>query len=72
MYCLTLSRQQTIFTSLGVQDWLNIRMQVFIWIHSLPFLMEILLKFVTPCFPRADAISSSVAMPTPDNSSGSV
>ena len=25
------------------------------------FLMEILFIFVTPCFPRADAISSSVA-----------
>ena len=28
---------------------------------SLPFLMEILPMFVTPCFPRADAISSFVA-----------
>ena len=40
----------------------------------LPFLMEIFFIFVTPCFPRADPISSSVANAnsTPDNSLGSV
>ena len=32
-----------------------------VWIRCSPFLMEILFIFVTPCFPRADAISSSVA-----------
>ena len=32
-----------------------------VWIRSSPFLMKILFIFVTPCFPRADAISSSVA-----------
>ena len=32
-----------------------------VWIRSSPFLMDILFIFVTPCFPRADAISSSVA-----------
>ena len=32
-----------------------------VWIHSSPFLMEILLIFETPSFSRADAISSSVA-----------
>ena len=32
-----------------------------VWIRCSPFLMEILFIFVTPCFPRANAISSSVA-----------
>ena len=32
-----------------------------VWIRSSPFLIEILFIFVTPCFPRADDISSSVA-----------
>ena len=32
-----------------------------VWIRCSPFLMEILFIFETPCFPRADAISSSVA-----------
>ena len=50
-----------IFTPLGVQGWLNVKMFVLVWIRSSPFRMEILLIFVTPFFPRADAISSSVA-----------
>ena len=32
-----------------------------VWIRYSPFLMEILFIFVTRCFPRADAILSSVA-----------
>ena len=32
-----------------------------VWIRCSPLLMEILFILVTPCFPRADAISSSVA-----------
>ena len=32
-----------------------------VWIRSSPFLMDILFIFITPYFPRADAISSSVA-----------
>ena len=45
-----------------------------VWIRCSPFPMEILFIFVTPCFPRANAISSSVANAnfTPDNSLGSV
>ena len=35
-------------------------MYVLVWIRSSPFLTDILFIFVTPYFPRADAISSSV------------
>ena len=36
-----------------------------VWICSSPFLMDILLMFVTPCFPRDDVISSAVAKINP-------
>ena len=61
MYYSTLLGQYLIFTSLGIWGWFKVLNHAQVWISSLPFLIVILLKSVTACFPKAALIFSTMA-----------
>ena len=59
-YCSNILKKYLVITFWGIWGGLNVRMQVLVWICSPTFLMENLLIFVIPCFPRAVVVSFSV------------